>query len=141
MRSGPIEASAAIIGSTHVVPASGAPADKGDPIRIALVSNFWYRRGGLERVMLADARELEARGNKVGAFASAHALNEPSRHSSLFPPSVDHGALGRDRGSWGAPIPAFDCSTTPWRFGRSIGSSPSSRPRLFTSMASRVSSP
>jgi glycosyltransferase involved in cell wall biosynthesis len=66
-------------------------------VKIALVSNFWYRRGGLERVMLADAGELEARGHQVGAFASAHALNEPSRFSPLFPLSVDHGALGRDQ--------------------------------------------
>ena len=63
-------------------------------MRIALLSNFWYVRGGLERVMFADARGLEARGYVVAPFASAHALNEPNPFGDLFPPNVEHGALG-----------------------------------------------
>lgn len=63
-------------------------------MNIALLSNFWYLRGGLERVMLGDARGLEARGHRVGPFASAHPLNEPAPYAQYFPVSVDHGALG-----------------------------------------------
>ena len=63
-------------------------------MNIGLLSNFWYIRGGLERVMFADADGLRARGHLVLPFASAHARNEPSPYANLFPPNVDHGALG-----------------------------------------------
>src|SRR2546427_13212556 len=64
-------------------------------MRVALLSNFWYRVGGLERVMLADAAGLSERGNEVAPFASAHPLNEPTPFAEYFPPNVDHGSLGR----------------------------------------------
>jgi len=67
-------------------------------MRIALLSNFWYRVGGLERVMLADAAGLTERGNEVAPFASAHPLNEPTPFAEYFPPNVDHGSLGRGLG-------------------------------------------
>src|SRR5438094_8560469 len=67
-------------------------------MKITLASNFWYLRGGLERVMFAEASGLRERGHEVRPFASAHPLNEPASTSSYFPPSVDHGALGREQG-------------------------------------------
>jgi glycosyltransferase involved in cell wall biosynthesis len=67
-------------------------------MKVALVGNFWYRRGGLERVMLADAAGLESRGHSVAPFASAHPLNDPTPYAHHFPAGVDHGALGRDLG-------------------------------------------
>lgn len=60
-----------------------------------MLSNFWYQRGGLERVMLADAAGLQERGHDVVPFASAHPLNEPTAYTAYFPASVDHGSLGR----------------------------------------------
>jgi glycosyltransferase involved in cell wall biosynthesis len=66
-------------------------------MRIALLSNFWYQRGGLERVMLSDAVGLQDRGHLVVPFASDHPLNEPTPFASYFPASVDHGALGKDQ--------------------------------------------
>lgn len=67
-------------------------------MRIALLTNFWYVRGGLERVVLADAHGLEERGHQVLPFASAHALNDEAATSRFFPPNVDHAALGRGLG-------------------------------------------
>jgi glycosyltransferase involved in cell wall biosynthesis len=63
-------------------------------VRISLVSNFWYRRGGLERVMFADSDGLSRRGHVVAPFASAHGLNEMSPYARYFPECVNHGALG-----------------------------------------------
>jgi glycosyltransferase involved in cell wall biosynthesis len=68
-------------------------------MRIALVSNFWYLRGGLEAVMFSDMRLLRARGHDVAGFAAAHPLNDEAEFSDLFPPVTDHAALGRDLGS------------------------------------------
>lgn len=64
-------------------------------MRIALLSNFWYQRGGLERVMLSDAAGLQERGHEVVPFASAHPLNDRAAYAGYFPTSVDHGSLGR----------------------------------------------
>ena len=63
-------------------------------MRIGLLTNFWYVRGGLERVVLADAEGLKRRGHDVLPFSSAHGLNEQTATGRYFPPSVDHGALG-----------------------------------------------
>lgn len=90
-------------------------------MRIALVSNFWYQRGGLERVMLADAEQLAARGHEVAGFASAHALNERSPYDSFFPPGVDHSTLGRDqdlRGRAGTALRLFRNSIAVGAFDR-----------------------
>jgi glycosyltransferase involved in cell wall biosynthesis len=65
-------------------------------VRIALVTNFWYRRGGQERVVFIDRAGLTEHGHVVEGFASAHALNEDATYARFFPPNVDHGALGRD---------------------------------------------
>src|SRR5512141_2827611 len=70
-------------------------------MKIALLSNFWYQRGGLERVMFADAAGLIERGHEVAQFASAHPLNGPTPCGQYFPPSVDHGALGQGQSSAG----------------------------------------
>ncbi len=67
-------------------------------MKIALLSNFWYQRGGLERVMFADAAGMIERGHEVAPFASAHPLNGPTPFSQYFPPNVDHGSLGRGQG-------------------------------------------
>lgn len=67
-------------------------------MRIALLSNFWYIRGGLERVVMGDAQGLEQRGHEVFPFASAHQLNERAPTAEFFPPNVDHGTLGAGLG-------------------------------------------
>ena len=68
-------------------------------MRIALLSNFWYRRGGLETVMTTDARLLEGRGHRVAGFAAAHPLNDPAEFSRFFPPLTEHGDVGRGFGA------------------------------------------
>ena len=67
-------------------------------MRVALLSNFWYRRGGLETVMFTDARLLGERGHAVAGFAAAHPLNDPAEFARFFPPLTEHGDVGRELG-------------------------------------------
>ena len=97
------------------------------------LSNFWYVRGGLERVMFADADGLRARGHDVAPFASAHAGNEASPYADLFPPNVDHGALGRGIGSRRRARTAVRLFHNPVAARRSTISRSRLGPRSFTS--------
>jgi glycosyltransferase involved in cell wall biosynthesis len=67
-------------------------------MRVALLSNFWYQRGGLETVMFGDASGLQARGHEVAGFAAAHPLNDPAPYSRHFPALTEHGDIGRGLG-------------------------------------------
>jgi glycosyltransferase involved in cell wall biosynthesis len=67
-------------------------------LRIGLLSNFWYLRGGLEAVMFGDARLMTARGHAVAGFAAAHPLNDPAEYSRFFPPVTDHASVGHGLG-------------------------------------------
>ena len=63
-------------------------------MRIAMVANWWYRRGGLGAVMLDEAAELERRGYDIAPFAAAHPDNLPSRWSEYFPGFRETGEMG-----------------------------------------------
>lgn len=64
-------------------------------MRVLVVNKFWYRRGGLERVMFDEAAWLEAAGHEVAHFSTAHPDNEPSPYSDYFAPYLELGAGGR----------------------------------------------
>lgn len=63
-------------------------------MRIVMVANWWYRRGGLGRVMFAEAEGLTQAGHEVIGFAASHDENLPSRASQYFPPFVETSAGG-----------------------------------------------
>jgi glycosyltransferase involved in cell wall biosynthesis len=58
-------------------------------MRIAIANNYYYLRGGAERVLLEEKKILEAHGHQVCVFAQAHPRNEPSPYSAYFPPFKD----------------------------------------------------
>lgn len=66
-------------------------ADSG-PLRVLVASKFWYRRGGLERVMFDEIEGLEAAGHTVAGFSTTHPDNQPSPWSDYFAPYLELGA-------------------------------------------------
>jgi len=58
-------------------------------MHIAIANNYYYLRGGAERVLLEEKKILEAHGHQVSVFAQAHPRNEPSPYSDCFPPFKD----------------------------------------------------
>jgi glycosyltransferase involved in cell wall biosynthesis len=73
---------------------------------IAMVANWWYRRGGLGAVMLDEASALERRGHSVVPFAAAHPANLDTVSASSFPTFVETADAGRGM-SVGARLRAF----------------------------------
>ena len=60
-----------------------------------MASKFWYRRGGLERVMFDEVAWLEAAGHQVAHFSTNHPDNEPSPWQRYFAPYLELGAERR----------------------------------------------
>jgi glycosyltransferase involved in cell wall biosynthesis len=58
-------------------------------MKILMVNNYLYRRGGAESVMLEEMAGLAERGHEVAAFSARHPQNEPSPLEHLFPDVAD----------------------------------------------------
>ncbi len=58
-------------------------------MRIAIASNYYYLKGGAERVLFEEKKILEAHGHQVPVFSQAHPRNEPSPYKDYFPPFKD----------------------------------------------------
>ncbi|MEA3225773.1 MAG: glycosyltransferase family 4 protein [Planctomycetota bacterium] len=58
-------------------------------MRIAMANNYYYIRGGAERVLFEEKRILEANGHQVPVFSQTHPGNEHSEYSDCFPPFTD----------------------------------------------------
>lgn len=63
-------------------------------MRILIASKFWYRRGGLERVMFDEIAWLEAAGHETAHFSTSHPENDPSPWSDYFAPYLEIGGHG-----------------------------------------------
>lgn len=66
-------------------------------MRIVVANKFWYRRGGLERVMFDEIGWLEQAGHQVAHFSTTHPENDASPWSAYFAPYLEigpHGHLG-----------------------------------------------
>ena len=63
-------------------------------MRILVANKFWYRRGGLERVMFDEIAWFEAAGHETAHFSTRHPQNDPSPWSSYFAPYLELGADG-----------------------------------------------
>lgn len=59
-------------------------------MKIALANNYYYLRGGSERVLLEDQAALNALGYEVEAFAQFDAKNEPANYARYFPNIADY---------------------------------------------------
>jgi hypothetical protein len=58
-------------------------------MRIVMVNNYLYVRGGSERVMFEEAETLGHEGIEVSYFGQQREENPPLPHSDLFPAYVD----------------------------------------------------
>lgn len=63
-------------------------------MRIALLNNYGYSRGGAERVFLEERRFLGERGHQVDVFTQAMEENEPLGDSENFPRKIRFEKLG-----------------------------------------------
>jgi len=60
-------------------------------MRVLVANKFWYRRGGLERVMFDEIAWLESAGHQVAHFSTAHPLNDLSPWREHFVPYMELG--------------------------------------------------
>jgi glycosyltransferase involved in cell wall biosynthesis len=61
-------------------------------MKIALANNYYYVRGGSERVLFGDQEALEAAGHEVRPFAPKDERNNAASSSAFFPQVTDYGA-------------------------------------------------
>ena len=61
-------------------------------MRVLVVNKFWYRFGGLERVMFDEIAWLGAAGHEVAHYSTSHPCNDASPWSSYFAPYLELGA-------------------------------------------------
>jgi len=58
-------------------------------MRIAMANNYYFLKGGAERVMFEEKKILEAHGHQVPVFSQAHPHNEYSKFSDCYSPFKD----------------------------------------------------
>lgn len=63
-------------------------------MRVLVANKFWYRRGGLERVMFDEIAWLEDGGHQVAHFSTTHPSNIVSAWSRYFVPYLELGSGG-----------------------------------------------
>ena len=69
-------------------------------MRVLMVANWWYPRGGLGQIMFLEAQALADAGHEVVGFAAVHEENLPSPASTYFPRFVET----EDGGAGMAPL-------------------------------------
>jgi glycosyltransferase involved in cell wall biosynthesis len=63
-------------------------------MRIVLANNYYYLRGGSERVLYDDRDALVAAGHEVLPFAPRDERNDPAASAAYFPTVTDHTKAG-----------------------------------------------
>ncbi len=63
-------------------------------MRVLFLNNFYYLRGGSERVLFEEMRMLREGGHDVAVYSRRHEKNEPSEFSRFFPAAMDTERLG-----------------------------------------------
>jgi len=64
-------------------------------MRIAMANNYYYIRGGAERVLFEEKNILEAHGHQVPVFSQSHPHNESSEFSDYYIPFKDWKNISR----------------------------------------------
>lgn len=64
-------------------------------MRIAMANNYYYLKGGAERVLFEEKKILEAHGHQVPVFSQAHPHNEFSEYSDYYRPFKDWRHISR----------------------------------------------
>jgi glycosyltransferase involved in cell wall biosynthesis len=58
-------------------------------MKILFLNNFYYLRGGSERVLFGEMRILREAGHEVAIYVRGHEKNEPAEYAEFFPPPLD----------------------------------------------------
>jgi len=88
-------------------------------MRVLLANNYFYLRGGCERVMLNDMQLLSTHGIDVIPFSAADPANLETPYSSYFVPGADIRAANPMR-QIGAAVDAIHCRRTADAFDRML---------------------
>lgn len=86
-------------------------------MRVLVANKFWYRRGGLERVMFDEIAWLEAAGHETAHFSMTHPDNEASPWERFFVPYIELGGGAKGSDSLVAAARMFDNRVAARRFG------------------------
>jgi glycosyltransferase involved in cell wall biosynthesis len=86
-------------------------------MKVLLANNYYYMRGGAERVMFNDLEALRSRGLDVVPFSAADPLNLPSDYAGTFARGVEVHATSPMR-RLRAAREAIHCGRTAAAFGR-----------------------
>ena len=63
-------------------------------MKILFLNNYYYVRGGSERVLFEEMRILKDAGHRVAIFTRNDSHNEQSDYQEFFPPAIDTGHPG-----------------------------------------------
>jgi len=86
-------------------------------MKVLVANNYYYLRGGCERVMFNDIQAMSAHGVEIVPFSAADPENDPTPYSSYFVPGADiraTSALGRVE----AAVDAIHCGRTAQAFDK-----------------------
>jgi glycosyltransferase involved in cell wall biosynthesis len=86
-------------------------------MKVLLANNYYYLRGGCERVMFNDIQAMSAHGVDIVPFSAADPDNVPTPYSSYFVPGADIRATD-PLGRVGAAIDAVHCGRTAQAFSK-----------------------
>lgn len=86
-------------------------------MRVLIANNYFYLRGGCERVMFNDIRALEQAGIEVVPFSAQDSANAPTGYSRYFTRGVDIHATNPLR-QIQAAREAIDCNRTAQDFAK-----------------------
>ena len=62
-------------------------------MKILFLNNFFYLRGGSEKVLFEEMRVLHEAGHEVAIYARSHEKNEPTEFMEFFPPELNTESL------------------------------------------------
>jgi len=63
-------------------------------MKVLFLNNYFYLRGGSERVLFEEMKILGKEGHEVAVFSRENPLNEPSKYIRYFPPNMETGKVG-----------------------------------------------
>ncbi|MBJ6724267.1 glycosyltransferase family 4 protein [Geomesophilobacter sediminis] len=63
-------------------------------MRILFLNNFYYPRGGSERILFEEMRLLRAAGHEVAVFSRGHENNQHAEYARFFPPPLETERFG-----------------------------------------------
>lgn len=63
-------------------------------MRIIYLNNYYYIRGGSERIFFGEIDLMKKHGHEVAGYARKHLMNVPAKYETLFPPDIVTDKIG-----------------------------------------------